>query len=196
VRQASRLLSVLKGPIALLNAEVHSFDIADATAIASTMGLVYLSGVAQGDTAITRTGSSLKLVRFEWASRLVVHASSTGTQVRIAIVLDLANRGAVPTATDIFLDNMTGFAERFTQPGRFVVLAQRDVVLVPGADSAAWYSGVADIPVLVNTHFQYNGTDAAVASSGKTALFLVVRSSEPTNTPSHEFRSRLYFIDN
>jgi hypothetical protein len=195
-RQAARAFQAFKYGAALLNVEVKHLDVSNQDAWSTTSSVILLSGIAQGDTQITRDGTSCKVVAFEFQARMLMSGSATATAVNFAIVVDTRGAGADPTPNSIFPASDVPFPAIDTDPGRFMVVHQQHHEMVLASATRAVYSGLIRVAALGGIHLTFEGTAGTVAECRGPTLFLWRRSSEATNTPSTDFRSRLYFVDN
>jgi hypothetical protein len=196
-RLVHRALAVLKGAATLgFNTEQKHIDAAYAAAVSTTPVITCLNAVAQGDTNITREGSSLKAVGFEFRYYLSMNASASTSAMRVIIFMDTRNAGAAPTVTDVLASSVVGLLGVDNQPGRFVILYDHTSAHTLASETRAYISQTLRIPAVDGCHFSYNGNAGTVADCRAGALFLYVISNEATNTMSIDFQSRLWFVDN
>ncbi len=162
--------------------------------------VVYLSGIDQGDSTITREGNSIKMQHFRLRFFLTHNASNTsGCAHRILIVRDLQNQGATITANDVLETVATSNAPNafidFTngplQNKRFGIVYDREFVTHP-------YRPILTENFVSNhdCHVYYRGTDSAVTAAGNGSYFLIAVCSDTTNLPSIVYNTRMEFTDN
>lgn len=194
-RTASRALSVFKGAVNLLNAEVKSVEQTISAAIDNTGAAYFLSGIAQGDLYNERNGNSVKLkggsFRYTWS----INAAGSRAACRFLLIADTRCAGSLVTLSDI-LDTtaITGMVSYHIDPNRYVVLSDETVTLSTTGNQIA-FRDVA-IPAIEDAHLVFTDVDATAASATSLALFLVVLTSEAANTPTFNGQCRLLFIDN
>jgi len=195
-RTAARALTVLKGASNLLNAEIKHLDLTTSDTPNQTATVTYLSGIAQGDTNLTRDGNSVKLKGGLIKTVYVIHASATASRIRHIIFVDLRNRSAAPTASDVFdtAASGNGLLNLDSAPNRFVVLHDEYVRLDTASNRV--FAAEVPIPALDNVHLNYVGTGATAASAEGPSVWSILQSTESTNTPSVVMHSRLFFVDN
>jgi len=186
---------LFKGAASLLNAEVKHVDTAHSVAITTTPSLQLVSGIAQGDTALTRDGMSCKLKGGLFDIVVNMHASATSTRIRHLVVVDTRNNGSAPAAADIYdTGDTNGLMNIDSYPNRFVVLHD-EYIRLDTASNRNFRVKVA-LPALMDMHLTFNGTGATIASVAGPAIYSILHSTEATNTPSSACTFRLYFVDN
>jgi hypothetical protein len=196
-RLANRALSVFKGASSLLlNAEFKHVEGAVAAAVSTTPSITALSILVQGDTNLTRDGNSIKCVGFDFRYFWSINASATSSLARIIIFMDTRCVGAAPTATDVVASSTIALPNVDSQPNRFVVLYDATHSLVLAAESRQHVSSAMTLAAVKGVHFTFAGNAGTVADLRGACLFVYVLSNEATNTPSVDFQSRLWFVDN
>lgn len=163
--------------------------------------VVYLSGLDQGDSTITREGSSVKVQTFRLRYFISHNAAVTGpVNHRVMVVRDLQNQGATITANDVletvgtsgapnaFIDFVNGPL----QNKRFGVVYDRNWVTDP------YHLGrVENASTSHDVHIYFRGTDSTVASAGNGSYFLIAVSSDTgAALPTLIYNTRLEFTDN
>jgi len=194
-RTAGRALSMFKGGVALLNAEVKHSDVALSGAVSSTGVVTLLSGIAQGDGTSSRDGNSVKLKGGDLRYYFTQNGSASRTAIRVLVVVDTRNQGANPSISDILTSATVVAPPNLTaEPGRYVILSDEVFWLFSGERTAA--SRHIALQALMDMHLLFSGTSADVSSVSGPSVFLVTLSSETTNTPSISGNSRLLYLDN
>lgn len=196
-RVAPYALAVYKGAASLVNAEVKHADVTASSTVSTTPVLTFLSGIAQGDTNQTRDGNSCKCVGLTGDVTLIQSASATATRVRTLIIVDTRNQGATPTATDVVdTGAMTGLINLDTEPNRFIILYDRldCMVLASETRMVHWRYDLND--AMRNVHLLFSGSGATSASCKGPSVFMLMYSSEATNTPTYAIDNRIFFLDN
>lgn len=129
-----------------------------------------------------------------------VNSSNTpGCAVRVLVVRDLQNQGAIITADDV-LQNVGAasaplafkdFVNGPLQNKRFTFVYDR---LFTVDQYNPLFS--VDFETSHDCHTYYRGSGSTVASAGNGSYFLITVSSEPTDVPTVIFNTRLEFTDN
>lgn len=195
-RTASRALSYVKGAASLINAEIKHVDISVAGSSSTTPGLTYISGIAQGDTNLSRDGNSVKLKGGLVKVTLVRHASATFSRVRSLIICDTRNQGVIPSAADVYDSSTTnGLINLDTDPNRYVIISDTMICLDDG--HGLTQTREFDItPAIKDMHLVFSGTSALVASAKGPVLYYIQQSNEATNVAFLLIDARLLFVDN
>lgn len=203
VRAVQRLqpyaLMAFKGAASLVNAEFKHADVSTSSTVSTTPVLSFLTGIAQGDSNITRDGNSVKIMGLWGDVRISMNASATQTSTRTLIVCDTRNQGATPTASDIFDTSNTsgqGLVNIDTEPNRFVILFDRYDTQVLASETRLIHFRFDVTDAVRNMHLLWSGTGATVTSAKGPVIYLVQMSSEATNTPTYHLDTRLLFVDN
>lgn len=188
-------LAAYRGASSLVNVEVKHADVSFTSAVSSTPAVSYLSGIAQGDSNLTRDGNSVKLLGGRFTQVLTIDPSASTSYIRTMIVADTRGAGAAPSAADIF-DSATvvGLPNLDTAPNRFMILYDTfDTLSINGSRSVVHDFDLAKV---ANLHLMFNGTAATVGSSSGLTLWLISMSNEATNTVGRRSECRLFFVDN
>jgi hypothetical protein len=186
---------MFRGAASLLNAEIKHLDTAISSGVSSTGAVVYLGAIPQGDGTTSRDGNSVKLKG--GALRLVgtMNTSASRTMTRIMVVLDTRNAGSNPAIADILTSSsVTAQPNLVSEPGRYVIL--HDFCVGTSITGQQIFSHAISLDALVDVHLVFSGTAGTVADATGPAVFLVMVSNEPTNTPSVSGVGRLLFLDN
>lgn len=179
----------------LINSEVHKVDNGPTSqAIGTTATIVHLTGIAQGDTASGRTGNSILMKYMSLKFFLTINASATASLVRIVIFVDKQQvSDTSASTTDILQSNSTVAFLNNSQAGRFMILKDYFVAL----DSAGkpsrtmkWFKSFAG----KDFHVKYNG--AAGTDIQQNGIYILMLSSEATNTPTLTYNIRVAWHDN
>jgi hypothetical protein len=181
-----------------MNPEFKHSDSSANSSISSTAGLVLMSGIAQGDSNVTRDGNSVKITGFYGDLTAAMNASATTTRLRTVIFVDMRNQGVAPTASDVIdtASTVQGLPNVDAQPGRFAILFDQVNTMVLASDSRTIHFRFDLTKELRNLHLTYSGTGATVASISGPAIYMLLLSTESTNTPSVVMDARLTFLDN
>lgn len=191
--KASKALSVAYAVKRLVNVEYKHADISPQTSTPSSTPITpgMLNGIAQGDGVSARDGNSIKMTSLYLRYYASINASATNTQLRFVIVKDNQQvSDTSPSWSDVFTSTSTVSHLNVNTLGRFSIL--RDVVLDLNDVSNPNCSG--EIYLKLNDHCRYNGT--ASTDMQKNGIYIMMVSSESTNTPSLLWTSRVNYIDN
>jgi hypothetical protein len=185
-------LRVARTAVSMFNTEIKNNDIANTNALVSTNVIVSLSALLQGNTRITREGSSVK-----WTSHSIDYTMNTATNVniRLMLILDLQPNGALPIIGDL-LQNVSSAAYIQQSPynilnkGRFVPLLDKIHVL----DASSKQNMHARFALQDVFHTLYNdGVAGTVADINTNDLVLVICS---WGTVNYSYIYRGLFVDN
>ncbi len=174
--------------------ELKTHDTANSAAVDTTGTFATLSGIAQGDTSLTREGLQVRPRHLEWKIQATVHASASQSIWRCIIFVDRENQGVAPTAAQLLeADTIIAFPEHDTRP-RFKIL--RDLIgtlFNDGGREIIFRKGI----IRFGKRFKiwFSGTTGAEGSLGKNTLWAYFVSSEATNAPTVALQSRLRFVD-
>jgi len=185
----------------LINVEHKYIDTNVINSTSSTTGVVtYLNGIGQGDGISDRDGDSIRILKFQLAGCVFRNNASTANEtVRVLVVRDLQNQGAIIAGTDVletmgtsvapyqFIDMLNGhfYNNRFT-------IVYDELFAINANDQNAPFRFETSHPC----HIAYRGTTNTVASAGAGAYFLVAISNTSSNTPYVDFSSRIIYTDN
>lgn len=176
----------------LINVEEHRVDTSVATTIDNAGSVTHLTGVANGDTASTRTGSSILLKGLHMRFALISHASAATTVIRILVIKDKQQvADTTPTVTGVLnsADVVSHVVPDFTE--RFTIL--RDMTHTLDLVGSPIKTFDFKLP-LTGTHVRYNGT--ATTDVQQNGIYLLLLSNQSTNVPTISSIHRLTFYDN
>lgn len=195
-RLAPYALAAFKAGTLLVNAEVKHADASGSSTVSTTPTLVFLSGIAQGDSNITRDGNSVKCEGLWGDITYIMSASATVTRIRTLIFADTRNAGAAPTAADVFdTGDISGLPNVDSEPNRFAILLDRVECMTLASESRCRHFRF-NLGEVAKSHLVFSGTTNGIASAKGLVYYLLMMSSEATNTPTYSVNSRLMFIDN
>jgi len=194
-RTARRALAAFRGAASLLNAEIKHHDTGISSSVSSSGAVVYLGAVPQGDGTTSRDGNSLKLKGAHLRLSCTMNTSATRSTVRWMLVADVRCAGSNPSISDILVSSsVTALPNLVAEPNRFLILEEGVWTLSSTGEQSGYVAITA--PALVDCHLVFAGTAGTVADAAGLAVFLVMVSSEATNTPSVSGAGRLLFVDN
>jgi len=179
----------------LVNSEVHKHDVGPTSqTVGTTATIVQLNAIAQGDTAAQRTGQSILAKYLAIKFSLTTHATPQQTLVRIILFMDKQQvADTAPGTTDLLSSNSTFAFLNNQASGRFQVIKDWFVEVDPASKPCrTWkfykkYAGS-------NLHCKYNGVNNTDIQ--KNGIYLLMLSSEATNTPTLTYATRFGFHDN
>lgn len=164
--------------------------------------VTYLCPIAQGDADIDREGNSIKVQTFELRGavfRNVAASATTNETVRIMVVRDLQNQGAIITGGDVLETVSTSlapyqfidFINGSDQNKRFSIVYD-EIVCLDNAHQVR----ILDFRSNHDCHVFFRGQTNSVSSAGNGAYFLVVFCNTSTNTPTLDVATRIRYTDN
>lgn len=185
----------------LINVEEKYFDQSNTTSptsLAPTIAL--LTGVGQGDDAITRDGRSILGQRLHVKGYVVIDPTIvTGTVVRLIVFSDKVSNNAMPSNLDV-LQPLVGSGGYVNTPynhddlnNRFVF--HKDLTIALGNINSANPIVPFDFSLSYNSHVKFDGSSAGITSAETGHLFFMA-CSNATSAPSVVYTSRFTFTDN
>lgn len=187
--KAVRGVQYLKG---LVNSELYKFDAgATASAVVTTPVVAHVTGLGNGDGEGQRTGNSVLAKSLNVRGTMTVDTAGATTNARFCVIRDKQQIGdSFPGWTDVFeAANPYAFLKKETV-GRFEILYNKQVVLVPAGD-ASWNFAIS-IPM--QSHIRYNGTGGGDIQ--KNGLYVMYCSDRSTLNPTLNYATRLQYHDN
>jgi len=158
--------------------------------------LTLLTGISQGTDVGNRVGDVIKVTKISWMGRLALNPSVTSfSTVRMILIRDMENDGAVPSMADM-LETIGGSAAvrspiNFLNRKRFSILWDQIFVLDPNTH----YSEILRGEIVLNKTVRYRGTGNTVAAAAEGAMFWLTISDESANAPVMGAYTQLQFID-
>ncbi len=176
--------------------ELNTHDFLLSTAPTTTGLISLISGMAQGDTSLTREGLKIQPKHLEWKFQINQHATSTAvpkhTAVRIIIFRDVDQQGIIPTVAMLLeADTITAMPEHDTRP-RFKILRDMTFILSGAGQIASFSKGI--IKFGKSAQIWYQGSAASIANMGKNNLFMYTVSDD-ANAPPVALQLRLRFTN-
>lgn len=178
----------LKG---LVNSETFKHDVGASINVSNSTGagLISLSAIAQGDTQATRTGTSIFARALNGSLLFERNASATYTYLRYMILIDTQQiASTVPTISDVLQSDHQSHLNT-TTVGRFKILKGGHLRV-----DGTMLTREVKINIPMRHHIRYaNNSDT---SYQKGEIYLLLLSSESTNTPIVRYNFRLSYHDN
>jgi len=196
-RLAPYALRAFKGAASLVNAEFKHADYQTTTALSTTSQVNLISGIAQGDSNLTRDGNSVKVMGLYGDLALVMSASATVNRFRLLIFADTSSQGAAPVAADVIdTSSPEGLINIDTFPNRYLILHDSMHTQVLASETRTLCIRWSLSRDVMNTHLSFSGTAATVGSTSKLTYWLLLLGTEATNTTNTVVNTRLLFVDN
>lgn len=183
--QLGRSVQYLKKAI---NVERKYYDYSVAQSINSTGSMLLLNTVGQGDSVVLRDGNSIKCVSMHMQFYVAINASATHTLVRLMLIRDKQS-GLSPGITDVLANSNVNSFRNLVNGKRFQVLYDRRLQL----DKDEKDSFLITYNKKCQQHFVYDGTSSTPNTN---RIYLLLLSSEATNTPTIGGYFRMRFVDN
>lgn len=191
--KAYRTALYVKG---LVNSELNYSEATNTTSPSDTGLLVLLNSLAEGDDVGGRTGRQIRMKSLEMRHQYTANSTAIYSRVRCIIFVDKQPSGTAPAATDL-LDTsvfplITAMRNR-ANTRRFKVLMDKSWQLVYGTASAikeTHHYIKMNIPVV------FKGTSTGISNISSNALYCLLISNQPTNTPGVQTNFRISYRDN
>lgn len=181
----------LKG---LINVERKYNDITGASTIGNTWQAILLNGIAQGDTTVTRDGSSQKAIGNLLRLYLKMNASATASRIRVVLVrFKPSHEQSSPVVANMFeasTDIQSPLNKNYARDYK-IYLDHTYALTVAKQESININKYMP-----LKFHTRYSGTGATFASVAENQLWVMFMSDEATNTPTYDLYNRFNFIDN
>lgn len=186
--KALALAYSLRGKV---NSEMYKLDNGGSSAIdnVTSNSLIHLSAIAQGDGDTARTGNSIFARSLNGNINFEKNTSATYTYVRCMILMDTQQIGdTTPTVANVLQSDWASHLNTATV-GRFKVLYSKIIVLNSNRPSIQVKFNKA-----MRHHIRYNSTASSDIQKG--GIYMLLTSSESTNTPTIRYNLRLCYHDN
>lgn len=177
----------------LVNVEKKVVDtVSTGTAISSTPSFVLLNGLATGTDRTDRTGDSVKMIFEMLRIKATIHASATGTTIRIILLRDKQTNAALPTASQLFESSTNIMSPlSLTWGKRYMIYCDKWVKLNQDFPEKTFMCKRR-----LKFHTKFGGNTTAITDISTNSFLMVLWSDEATNTPTVEYYNRMRFIDN
>lgn len=187
--KAFRGFQYIKG---LVNSETF-FIVNSASSTPDTSGsVIHLSPVSIGDGQSARTGNSILAKNL--FGRIVFNQNVTAvtTRIRFLILRDTQQIGDTsPAVTDVLNSaDVLSPLNATLYPGRFNILYDQLILL----DDTLRQTCSRKIYIKLNNHIKYNGS--ATSDIAKNGLYMLMISTQGTNTPTVDYNLKLSYHDN
>lgn len=201
---ASKALTLASKVNRAMNVEYKHHDVYQAATATSALPttvnnqLWLLNGIAQGDTATTRDGSSLKIVGINIKADLLTAATNGYAQVRVVLFRYKNPMGSTPAWGDLFVNNGNAFVHDFRNLDNiesFSLLYDRVHVINPpdaGGQSSKYFTINHSRPIKV----RYSGAGSTASDISEDQIWMAIVSDRGANVPSFTVNARLRYVDN
>lgn len=192
---ASKALSIANQVKKLVNAEYKYVDTSGSGNVSSTGTIDCLSLIAQGTTATTRTGNTVKYARL---SLKMLQAANVTTDnnfgvSRYIIFRDLQSDGTAPTVAEVLESASVNAFLNNNNKARFTVL--KDFYLKTSSKTSNT-NNVFKCSIPLSHHGYYKSSGGTIAEVQNDNLFILFINWGNTNPPNYAYTARLRFLDN
>lgn len=187
-KQALRQAWRLRG---LVNSEMCKLDNGASASVTNSnaQSLIPLAGLERGDGDDQRTGNSIFARALNGNLFFEKNTSATFTYIRMMLVIDTQEvADGVPSVAAVLQSDYASHLNT-SSVGRFKVLRSKVITLNSNAPSRN-----LKINIPMRHHIRYNGS--ATTDTQKGQIYLLLLSSEATNTPTVRYNLRLSYHDN
>ncbi len=197
ISDASKALALAKYLKGIVNVEFKNHDTSATLASrGSTIAIISLTSIAQGDSTNQRDGAQCKITSIRFRYTITQDPTAVATQVRVMVVLDKQTNQAIYTGGDLLADvtvNDAVIAPRnLDNMRRFQVLMDRTHSFSESGTLTSTHSFIKKVNIML----RFDNAAAAITSMTENSLSLLFVSNEATNTPTVTHHSRLRFVDN
>lgn len=161
--------------------------------------MIYLSGIAQGDTGSTRDGSQVRCKGLSLHGRVQINFGTTNPPqlVRMIVFQQKTSFGATAPVRDDLLDLAAGtspisFYNLDNVPQNFRILKDK-----------TWQLNDASRPIFhfnehikLNSVMRFDGTTTAYADQSSNAIHVLFVSDQAANAPDGSLTVRMRYVDN
>lgn len=173
--------------------ELKRHDIGTTTVNPSSAGTtqIYLNGIAQGDTSITREGLIIRPKALAVKLLCSHNVSATTTHLRILIVRDKDFTGSTPSLGNILESVDTVSFKQHDKMSRYTIIRDINICL----NNVSRNKIFKKVYIKLQGLMHYVGTGATAGDGASNALFMYMISDQSTNTPTVEYTTRLTFVE-
>lgn len=188
---AYKAWSMAKYIKSLINVEKKFFDYTNSGTVPNTITCASITSTTQGDTYANRDGNLIKAKSLLVKCLLDMSSSATDTNVRLIVFKDNEQAGTTPTAAELL--EVTTSPTNLISPlnhingKRFNILIDKEFAMSINGKRQYMFERYIDL----SHHIKY--ADNGLKEGN---IFWCIVSNEATNVPSHNFYSRLRFVDN
>ncbi len=180
----------LKG---LINTEFKQADTTATGVVGTTASILLINGLAKGDDFDTRDGRQVRMKSAQIAITYKMSQSATFSQIRCMVVIDKQPNEILLVITDLLDSQAMQTFRNLDQRKRFVILKDEVVSMSIDGEQGGiikWYKRM-DMKSI------YDDSDAGdITDISTNALYLILFSTEATNTVTISRSTRVRYIDN
>lgn len=174
----------------VVNVEVKNHDVVTSLGVPAT-GIVHdLSVIAAGTTNNTRDGSGIKVMSLNLRGHIQIHASSVASSFRIILFRGKNENEIAPTVSTVLqAADVNSFKN---EDNKFQTKILIDQTIQVGSQTSSRRKHVRFNEKLFG-HINYSAATTDIESGG---VYLLLISTEASNTPTFAYTSRLTYVDN
>lgn len=183
-----KALEMVKKLKRTISPEVKVFDAGGQVNIGSSGTVTELFIPSQGDTYINRSGIVVQPKSLQFRCNFAMASAAVNTAFRIILFRGVRESGVAYTTGEILLSAAIDQPLVWLTRDKFTVIADKTFMLNDSGASGGYYN--RSFSMKKKTHFTGNGT--GVQDGG---IYMLLISSEATNTPAFDWHSRVSFTD-
>lgn len=176
----------------MINSEEHYKDISNNTTFTSAGDIQFLSGIAQGDTDITRSGNKVLLKDILFRVNINSNSATQNTTVRMILFVDKECDGANPTVAQLLTSASPLSPLNMDFSKRFVIISDK----LMSFSNTGQQERTFKIYKTLNFHALFDGNLVTVADAKENHIFALFISDTAANNPGYSYTSRIKFYDN
>lgn len=185
-------LKIAKTVKDMVNVEYKYKDFNADTTIDNTWDIGMINIVPQDDTATGRDGDSIRMKSVQIEGTATINPSATTTQVTFAIVQWKNPNSSNLTALNVFANNGFNSLRNAQKMSDYRILYKKKLALSINGTRSINFKMYKKI----NLQSKWTGTTGSYTECMKNGLWVLIISSEATNTPTVEYEGRIRYIDN
>lgn len=192
MNNAQKALNIALATKRLLNVEHKAWLLANSTTVNTTGSVTNVFGLSQGSAWNNRTGDSVKINSITAKFRLTSHASSTNTTVRIILLRGKFERATSPTIATT-LETSSVIAPK-NHDQRFATKFLYDKTFnLPYGTHLMVQTPKIRLNKIKDPHVEFTTGGSTVENGG---IYMLLLSTEATNTPTVQYEIDTRYIDN
>lgn len=168
--------------------EVKVFDAGGQSNYASTGTVLDLCIPSQGTTYINRVGLAIKPTTLEWRCNFAMASAATNTALRFIFFRGRSEEGVPFTTGDILIAAAIDQPLVWLSRDKIKVFYDRTFMLNDNAASG----GLLNRKFNLNGILEFTGNGTGIETGG---IYVLIISSEATNTPAVDWHARTHFTD-
>lgn len=176
----------------LVNSEEHYKDFQFNNTFSTTGDIQLMSGIAIGDTDITRSGNKVLFKDLVFRGNVNASNLSTNTTVRMILFIDKECDGVTPTVTQLLQQASVHSPLNMDFSKRFVILKDQ----LMSFSNVGTLERVFKTYKVLNFHGFYDGSTVAIADCKENQIFSLFISDTTVNNPGYSYWARIKYYDN